>query len=238
MPAARHGSAGLAPLAPGTLRSPRDLAPLIDHTLLRPGATAAEVEQLCREALQHGFAGVCVRLLHLAAAARALEGSPVLPVAVVDFPLGQGSTGERARQARQAQEAGAREIDLVLPLPAFLARRHREVAADLAAVVGAAGPAAVKVILETGALSPPERAMACALAVAAGAAWVKTSTGFGSGGATAEDVALLRSCVGGAVGVKASGGIRTAAQARRMVEAGASRIGCSASVAIVEAAGF
>jgi len=229
---------GLASLPQGALRSPRDLAPLIDHTLLRPGATAAEVQQLCRQALQHGFAGVCVRPLHLSAVAQALEGSAVLPVAVVDFPLGQGSTAARVAEARQLVEAGARELDVLLPLPAFRAQRHREVAADLAAVVSAAGPAAVKVILETSALSPPERAMACALAVAAGAGWVKTSTGFGSGGATAEDVALLRSCVGGAVGVKASGGIRTAADARRMVEAGASRIGCSASVAIVEAVGF
>jgi len=229
---------GLAALPPGALRSPRDLAPLIDHTLLHPGATSAEVDRLCREALLHGFAGACVRVEHLAAVARALAGSGVLPVAVVDFPLGQGRTGERVRQVRQAQGAGAQEIDVVLPLPAFRALRHRQVVADLAAVVAAAGPAAVKVILETSALSPPQQAMACALAVAAGAAWVKTSTGFGSGGATAEDVALLRSCVGGAVGVKASGGIRTAAAARRMVEAGASRIGTSASVAIVEAAQF
>jgi len=229
---------GPGALPPGALRSPRDLAPLIDHTLLRPGANAAEVERLCREALEHGFAGVCVRVEHLGAVARALAGSAVLPVAVVDFPLGKGSTGDRVREAQQAQQAGAREIDVLLPLPAFRSLRHRQVVADLAAVVGAAGPAAVKVILETSALSPPERAMACALAVAAGAAWVKTSTGFGSGGATAEDVALLRACVGSDVGVKASGGIRSAADARRMVEAGASRIGCSASVAIVEADRF
>lgn len=238
MRAARHGPKGLGPLPPGALRTPRDLAPLIDHTLLRPGASAAEAERLCREALQHGFAGVCVRVEHLAAVARALGGGPVLPVAVVDFPLGEGGTEARVAEARLAVEAGAREIDVVLPLPAFRALRHREVLADLAAVVGAAGPAAVKVILETSALSPPERAMACALAVAAGAAFVKTSTGFASGGATAEDVALLRACVGPAVGVKASGGIRSAADARRMVEAGACRIGCSASVAIVEAAQF
>ncbi|MBI5070199.1 MAG: deoxyribose-phosphate aldolase [Deltaproteobacteria bacterium] len=226
------------PLPPGTLRSPRDLAPLIDHTLLRPGATGAEVERLCREALQHAFAGVCVRLEHVALVAARLSGSAVLPVAVVDFPLGQGGTPARADEARAARDAGAREVDVVLPLPAFRALRHREVVADLAAVVAAAGQAEVKVILETAALSPAERAMAAALAVAAGAAWVKTSTGFGPGGATAEDVALLRACVGPAVGVKASGGIRTAADARRMAEAGASRIGCSASVAIVEAATF
>jgi deoxyribose-phosphate aldolase len=228
----------LAPLPPGALRTPRDLAPLIDHTLLRPGATAAEVERLCQEALRHGFAGVCVRLEHLAAAAARLAGSAVLPVAVVDFPEGRGSTAQRVREAAQAAEAGAREIDVVLPLPAFRALRHRQVGDDLAAVVAAAGPAAVKVILETCLLTPAERAMACALAVAAGAAWVKTSTGFASGGATAEDVALLRACVGPGVGVKASGGIRSAADARRMVEAGASRIGCSASVAIVEAPAF
>jgi len=228
----------LAPLPPGALRTPRDLAPLIDHTLLRPGATAAEVERLCAEALRHGFAGVCVRPEHLAAVAHLLTGSAVLPVAVVDFPEGRGSAAERARQARRAAGAGAREIDVVLPLPAFRALRHREVLEDLAGVVAAAGPAAVKVILETSALTLPERAMACALAVAAGAAWVKTSTGFAGGGATAEDVALLRACVGPAVGVKASGGIRTAAEGRRMVEAGASRLGCSASVAIVESASF
>lgn len=238
MSEARRRPAGQGPVPREALRSPRDLASLIDHTLLRPEATAAEVERLCREALQHGFAGVCVREAHLVRVARALLGSAVLPVAVVDFPLGEGSGAARAAETRRAVEAGAREVDVLLPLPAFRARRHREVVADLAAVVGAAGPAAVKVILETGALTAAERALACGLAAAAGAAFVKTSTGFGPGGATAEDVALLRACVGDALGVKASGGIRTAADALRMVEAGASRIGCSASVAIVEAASF
>lgn len=227
---------GRGPIPPEAIRSPRDLAPLIDHTLLRPGASAAEVEQACAEALRFGFAGVCVRGEHVARVAAALAGSRVLAVAVVDFPLGRGNSAARAGEAEAAVRAGAREVDAVVALPALLALDHRAVLEDLRAVVAAAGPAAVKVILETCLLGAEQKAAGAALAAAAGAAFVKTSTGFGPGGATEEDVRLLRAAVGSRVGVKASGGIRSAADALRMVRAGASRIGCSASVAIVEAA--
>jgi deoxyribose-phosphate aldolase len=229
---------GREPVPPERIREPRDLAPLVDHTLLRPGASAAEVERACAEALRYGFAGVCVRREHVARVAAALRGSRVLPVAVVDFPLGEGSTAARAREAAEAVLAGAAEIDALAPLPALLALDHRGVLDDLREVVGVARPAAVKVILETCRLGPEQKAAGAALAAAAGAAYVKTSTGFGAGGATEEDVRLLRAAVGRGVGVKASGGIRTAGAALRMVRAGASRIGCSASVAIVEAGSF
>jgi deoxyribose-phosphate aldolase len=224
----------LLPPAAAALRTPRDLAPLIDHTLLRPGATAAEVERACDQALEHGFAGVCVRADHLPRVVRRLAGSRVRAVAVVDFPAGAGSTAARAAEARAAAQAGAAEVDAVAPLPALLGRDLLRAGLDLEALVLAAAPADLKVILETGALPPPLRAAAAGVAAAAGARFVKTSTGFGPGGATEEDVRLLREVVGSRVGVKASGGIRTAADALRMVLAGASRLGCSASVAIVE----
>jgi len=218
--------------------APRDLAPLLDHTLLRLEAGPGDVERVCAEARRFGFAGVCVRGEHVARVARLLAGSSVRPVAVVDFPRGAGSTRARAEEARRAAERGAREVDLVVALPALLAGDLGHVGRDLEAVVAAAGGAGVKVILETGALGQQQKVAGAALSVAAGAAFVKTSTGFGPGGATEEDVRLLRDTVGGAVGVKAAGGIRTAADALRMVRAGASRIGCSASVAVVEAAAF
>ncbi len=230
--------AGLARLPPGTLRSPGDLAPLIDHTLLREDATPDDLARACAEARAHGFATVCVRAHHVAEAARLLEGSGVLPIAVVDFPLGQAATPDRVAAARRVVADGAREVDVVLRLAPLRARDHRAVLLDLEALVKAVAGVPVKVILETAALSRDEKVAAAALSVAAGAAFVKTSTGYGPGGATAEDVALLRAVVGDRVGVKASGGIRTAQVARDMVEAGACRIGASASVAIVTAAGF
>ena len=214
---------------------PIDLAPLIDHTVLRPEATSDDVARACAEAREHGFAGVCVRLAHVARVARLLTGSRSRPIAVVDFPLGAAPTAAKVEEARAAVEAGARELDMVVNLAALRARDYGQVLRDIEAVVEAARPHAVKVILETGALSRDEKVIGAALAKAAGAAFVKTSTGFGPGGATVEDVALLRETVGPAMGVKASGGIRTAADARRMIAAGASRIGASASVAIVAA---
>ncbi len=225
----------------GRLRTPRDLAPLIDHTVMRVDATPADVARACAEALEHGFAGVCVREAHLAAVverlrSRSAAGAGPVAIAVADFPAGAASTAERVAEVRRLVAMGAEEIDVVFPLPALAARRHREALQDLQAVVEAADGAPVKVILETAALAPAEKAAACALAIAAGAAWVKTSTGFGPGGATEDDVALLRALAGDGVGVKASGGIRTAADALRMVRAGASRIGASASVAIVSGA--
>ncbi len=229
-----------AALEPGAIRSARDLAPLIDQTVLRLDAVRADAERACAEAAEHGFAGVCVREVHLRAVVEALRASGgaarPLAVAVADFPQGDAPTGARVAEVRRLAAAGADEVDLVFPRAALAARRHGDALHDLQAVVAAAAPARVKVILETAALDDPEKAAACALAIAAGAAYVKTSTGFGPGGATAEAVALLRRLAGEAVGVKASGGIRTAADALRMVCAGASRIGASAGVAIVTGA--
>jgi deoxyribose-phosphate aldolase len=226
-------SRGRGPVEVAALASARDLAPLIDHTVLREDATRDDVARACDEALVHGFAGVCVRERHLAEVVARLERSGRARVAVCDFPGGASPSAARAEEARRLAGAGATEIDVVYPLPALARRDHAAALRDLEAVVRAAGAAEVKVILETGALEPEERAAAAAIAAASGAAYVKTSTGFGRGGATVEDVALLRSVVGERLGVKASGGIRTAAQALGMVRAGANRIGASSSVAIV-----
>jgi deoxyribose-phosphate aldolase len=214
------------------IRTPRDLAPYLDHTLLAPGATRDDVLRACAEAREHAFAAVCVHRNAVAEARRALAGSRVLPIAVVDFPKGEGATGPRVLEALEAVRSGAEEVDLVIRLPALLAGRLEEVLDDLRAVVRAV-PVPVKVILETARLTRDQKVAAAALARCAGAAYVKTSTGFGGGGATVDDVALLRAVVGEEVGVKASGGIKTAADALAMVAAGASRIGSSASVAIV-----
>jgi deoxyribose-phosphate aldolase len=220
-----------------SLRMRKDLARLIDHTLLKPDATHDDIVKLCDEARRYGFAAVCVRPASVALAARLLAGSSTLPITVVGFPLGTGPTAAKVAEAREAIRAGAREIDMVIDLRALKAKDYGTVLRDIQEVVEAARPALVKVILETGALTRDEKVIGCALAKAAGAAFVKTSTGFGAGGATAEDVALLREMVGNDMGVKASGGIRSAADARKMIEAGASRIGASASVAIVTDAG-
>lgn len=214
------------------IRTPRDLAPFLDHTVLAPGATAADALRACAEARQHGFAAVCVRPEVVAEVRAALRGSPVLTAAVVDFPRGEGTTAARVAEAAGAVARGAEELDLVVRLPALLAGRFEEVLHDLRAVVRASAPVPVKVILETARLDRDLKVAGAALARCAGAAFVKTSTGFG-GGATAEDVALLRAVVGEGMGVKASGGIRTAADALAMIRAGASRVGASASVAIV-----
>jgi deoxyribose-phosphate aldolase len=219
-----------------TISSARDLAPLIDHTLLREDATEGDILRAADEALQHGFAGVCVRAEWISRVAKRLTGTAVLPVAVVDFPRGTGTSHERVEEARRVVGDGAREVDVVFPLERLERRDLRGSLADLQSIVRVAEPATVKVILETGALSDPDKAVASAIAAAAGAAFVKTSTGYGAGGATEADVALLRLVVGAGIGVKASGGIRTAADAFRMIAAGASRLGTSASVAIVTAA--
>jgi deoxyribose-phosphate aldolase len=223
----------LARPSPESIQSPRDLAPLVEHTLLREDASEADVLRTCDEARRHGFVAVCVRSRWAGRAARALAGSGIAVVATVDFPEGAGTTAARAREARAAAEAGAAEIDVVLGRAALSARDNRGVLRDLSEVVAAAR-VPVKVILETSRLTRDEKVAACALAEAAGAAWVKTSTGYAGGGATEEDVALLRASVGPTVGVKASGGIRTADDALRMVRAGADRIGTSSGPAIVE----
>ncbi|HUL60350.1 MAG TPA: deoxyribose-phosphate aldolase [Anaeromyxobacteraceae bacterium] len=220
---------------PGAIRSPRDLAPLIDHTLLAPDATRADLERVCAEAREHRFAAVCVHAASVAEARRLLAGTPVMAIAVVDFPRGEAATPERVAGALAAARAGAQELDVVAPLPVLCAGRLEAALDDLRAVVQAS-PVPVKVILETARLSRDQKVAAAALCRCAGAAYVKTSTGFGGGGATVEDVALLRAVVGDALGVKASGGVRTAAAAIALVRAGASRIGSSHSVAIVNGA--
>ncbi len=221
-------------MSPATGRpgSRRELAAYIDHTVLPEAATAEQVARACDEALEHGFAAVCVRGAFVGEARRRLAGSSVKVAAVVDFPRGEASTEARVAEACALVAAGAGELDLVAPLPALLAGRWDAVFADLRAVV-ASSSTPVKVILETGALGRDQITAGAAVARAAGAAWLKTSTGFGRGGATVEAVALLRSVAGEALGVKASGGIRTTGQALAMIEAGASRIGASASLAIV-----
>lgn len=211
----------------------RDLARFIDHTLLRTDATQADLARLCHEAREHGFAAVCVRPGNVAFCAGLLAGSPIGIASVIAFPEGLAEAESKVAEAQKALRAGATELDMVLNVPRLKARAYGEVLADIRGVVEAARPRPVKVILETGALTRDEKVIACALSKAAGAAFVKTSTGFGPGGATVEDVALMRSVVGEDMGVKASGGIRTAADAHRMIEAGANRLGTSAGVAIV-----
>jgi deoxyribose-phosphate aldolase len=212
------------------------LASMIDHTLLKPGATREELVKLCDEARRYGFATVCVSSGNIALCARLLEGSSTRPIAVVGFPSGADATAAKVAEAREAIAAGAAEIDMVLHRGRLKAKDYAYVESDIREVVEAVKPRAVKVILEAGALSRDEKVIACALAKAAGAAFVKTSTGFGPGGATVEDVALMRQVVGDDCGVKASGGVRTVADARRLIAAGANRLGTSAGVAIVSGA--
>ncbi len=213
-----------SPIPQATIRAPRDLAPFLDHTLLAPGATAADVARVCAEARTHGFGAVCLHAPAVAAARAHLAGSPVRIAAVVDFPRGEGATEARVREAREAVALGADELDLVAPLPALGGGRWEAVLDDLVAVVRAV-EVPVKVILETAALTRDAKVAAAAIARCAGAAFVKTSTGFGGGGATVEDVALLKAVVGERAEVKASGGIRSTADALAMIRAGAVSVG-------------
>jgi len=213
----------------------RDLARLIDHTLLRPDALPGEIDRLCEEARQHGFASVCVNSCHVARAARLLRGSAVMVCATIGFPLGAASTEAKVAETDQATIDGAGEVDMVVNIGLLKAGLDLEVEEDIRRVADAAhrGGARCKVILETGLLDRGEKLRACALAERARADFVKTSTGFGHGGATIDDIRLMRDAVGDRLGVKASGGIRTRQDALAMLAAGASRIGASASVAIV-----
>ncbi|HEX6881882.1 MAG TPA: deoxyribose-phosphate aldolase [Planctomycetota bacterium] len=215
-----------------------ELAAAIDHTLLAPTATAADVERLCDEARAHGFASVCVNGVHVARCRARLAGSAVRVACVVGFPLGADAPGAKRRAAEIALADGAEELDVVLQLGALRAGDHALVEHDLAGVVAAARAAGglVKAILETGLLDAEETRRACRIAEASGASFVKTSTGFGPRGATRADVLLLRQCVGLRLGVKASGGIKSAALARELLAAGATRLGTSASLAILREA--
>ncbi|MDR0347421.1 MAG: deoxyribose-phosphate aldolase [Coriobacteriales bacterium] len=217
------------------------LASYIDHTLLKPEATSAQVRQLCAEALEQGFASVCVNSRFVRLAADALSAAaherPVAVCSVIGFPLGATSTKAKVAEARLAILDGARELDMVMALGAAKAGEWEAVAADIAAVVEVADAAEaeviVKVIIECCLLTDEEKRAACKAAACARAAFVKTSTGFASGGATVKDVRLMRKTVGPHIGVKASGGIKTTTDALAMIEAGATRIGTSNGLAII-----
>jgi deoxyribose-phosphate aldolase len=212
--------------------SAKELARFIDHTLLAPGATAADVARLCAEAREHAFAAVCIRREWVKLARGLLARSGVRVAAVVDFHEGAGTTEARVAEAGAAVRDGAEELDLVAPLPTLRAGHYARVFEDLRAVI-APSPVPVKVILETVLLTADQKVAAASIALAAGAAFVKTSTGFAGGGATVEDVTLLKAVVRDRAEVKASGGVRTAADAAAMIAAGATRIGTSAGIAIV-----
>ncbi len=209
------------------------LAGMIDHTLLAPDASREELTKICQEAREYSFATVCVNSCNIPLVARLLKGSPVKPIAVIGFPLGAASTQAKVFEAKEAINAGAGEIDMVINIGALKSKDYRTVYDDILRVVEASRPHKLKVILETSNLTEDEKIVACVLSKTAGAAFVKTSTGFGKGGATVEDVALMRRIVGSDMEVKASGGIRTTSDAETMIKAGANRIGASASIAIV-----
>lgn len=209
---------------------------LFDHTILKADATEASVAKICAEAKEHGFMSVCVNSYYTAFVAEQLKGTDVKVCTVVGFPLGQMSTKAKALETECAVNDGAQEIDMVLNVAALKDGKYDVVLEDIKAVKAACGNALLKVILETCLLTKEEIVKACELSVKAGADFVKTSTGFSTGGATAEDIALMRKTVGPDIGVKASGGVRDSKGAIAMVEAGANRIGASATIAILSGA--
>ena len=213
------------------------IAALIDHTLLRPEATAEEIRNVCREARKYGFASVCANPYWVPLVAAELAGSNVKVCTVIGFPLGASMTAAKVAETEAAISAGAQEIDMVLNIGELRGGNRDAVRDDIFAVVQTAHAlgAIVKVILETALLDDAQKIAACELAKTAGADFVKTSTGFGPGGATVHDIELMRKTVGPAIGVKASGGIRTLDDVKKMIAAGATRIGASAGVKIIEA---
>lgn len=211
-----------------------NLAKVIDHTLLKPAATRAQIEKLCSEARQYGFASVCVNGYWVRTCAQLLDGSSVAVCTVIGFPLGASTTAAKVFEAEDALQNGADELDMVLNIGALKSQDYDAVRQDIAAVRAIGDDFILKVILENSELTHDEKVKACQLAAEAGADFVKTSTGFASGGATAEDVKLMRSCVPAHIQVKASGGVRTRADVEAMLAAGATRIGASAGVSIIE----
>ena len=212
----------------------KELARYIDHTLLKPDATAAQILKICDEAKAYHFASVCVNPSRIALVADALKGTDVTPCCVVGFPLGAIPSESKAAEAAVAVRNGAREVDMVIDIGAAKDGNWALVESDIAAVKAACGDAAkLKVIIETCLLTDEEKVQACLAAKRANADFVKTSTGFSKGGATVEDVRLMRQTVGPDMGVKASGGVHNRAEALAMIEAGASRIGASSGIAIV-----
>jgi len=213
----------------------KNIAGMIDHTLLKPDATVDQVERLCSEAKQYGFASVCINPSYVKLCAKLLRDTAVKVCTVVGFPLGATSSESKAFEAEKAIQDGAREIDMVINVGRLKSGDYPYVESDIASVVRAGKRRGVltKVIIETGLLTDEEKVKACLLAKNAGANFVKTSTGFSKGGATVGDIALMRRVVGPSIGVKASGGVRTQEDARALIESGADRIGASASVMIV-----
>ncbi|GEB31929.1 MULTISPECIES: deoxyribose-phosphate aldolase [Brevibacillus] len=208
----------------------------IDHTLLKPEATQEMIDKLCAEAKEHDFMSVCVNPYWVKRSAELLAGTDVKVCTVIGFPLGANTTAAKVAETRDAIANGATEVDMVLNVGALKSGDLETVKQDVAAVKDAAGDILLKVILETGLLTDQEKEIACKLCVEAGADYVKTSTGFGPGGATVEDIALMRKTVGPDIGVKASGGVRGGEAALAMIEAGASRIGTSSGISIVTGA--
>jgi deoxyribose-phosphate aldolase len=215
-----------------------EVAALIDHTLLKPDATQDQIAQLCYEARKHGFAAVCVNPAHVKLCAQLLKGSPVHVCTVVGFPLGATPPEVKSYEAQQTLDDGATEVDMVINIGALKSKDYALVERDIASVARTchAGGAILKVIIEAALLTDEEKVIACQLAKAASADYVKTSTGFGPGGATLDDVALMRRSVGPELGVKAAGGIGSYEEAKAMVAAGATRIGASAGVKILQQA--
>lgn len=213
-----------------------DMNKYIDHTLLKPDATQEMIDKLCQEAREHDFMSVCVNPYWVKRSAELLAGSDVKVCTVIGFPLGASTIESKAAETRDAIANGATEVDMVLNVGALKSGDLETVKNDIAAVKQAAGDILLKVILETCLLTEEEKVVACKLSVEAGADYVKTSTGFSTGGATVEDIALMRKTVGPNVGVKASGGVRDGETAVAMIEAGASRIGTSSGVSIVTGA--
>ena len=214
----------------------KTIAAMIDHTLLKPEATPAQIEKLCAEAAEYHFASVCVNPVYIPLAARLLKGTGVKVCCVVGFPLGAIAPEQKAAEAASCAAMGAEELDMVIHVGAAKAGDWAPVQRDIEGVVKAAAGHTVKVIIETCLLTDEEKVKACEAAKAAGAHFVKTSTGFSTGGATTHDIALMRKTVGPEMGVKASGGSRDYETAMAMIEAGANRIGASAGIAIVAAA--
>lgn len=216
-----------------------DIAKMIDHTLLKPDATQDQIAQLCYEARKYGFAAVCVNPTHVKLCTELLKGSPVHVCTVVGFPLGATPPEVKAYEAQQSIDHGATEVDMVINIGALKSKDYALVERDIATVARTchAGGALLKVIIEAALLTDEEKVLACQLAKAAKADYVKTSTGFGPGGATVHDVELMRRAVGPDMGVKAAGGIKSFQDAQAMVKAGATRIGASAGIKIIEQAG-
>ncbi len=217
----------------------RDIARMIDHTLLKPDATQDQIAQLCYEARKYGFAAVCVNPSYARLCSQLLKGSPVHVCTVVGFPLGATPPEVKAYEAQQAIDDGASEVDMVINIGALKSKDYALVERDIASVARTCHSEGVilKVIIEAALLTDEEKVIASQLAKAAGADYVKTSTGFGPGGATAHDVDLMRRAVGPGMGIKAAGGIRSYQDAQAMIAAGATRIGASAGVSIVQEAG-